>query len=105
MYPLIPSFNTPAANVSASIKLPVGMRRRHSITKRKASLIDLFIKKNVGSAMAYKCKVGLLNSKMDRKGGYLKYWNNDWKGKRAGTHDGTKECRCIVPTGNKVERE
>ena len=39
------------------------------------------------------------------KGGYLKYWNNDWKGKRAGRLDGAKEYRHTVPTGNKVERE
>ena len=25
------------------------------------------------------------------KGGYLKYWNDDWKGKRAGRYDGAKE--------------
>ena len=42
---------------------------------------------------------------LTRKGGYLKYWNNDWKGKRAGRYDGTKECRHIVNRGNKVERE
>ena len=36
--------------------------------------------------------------------GYLKYWNDDWKWKRAGRYDGAKECRHIVPTGNKVER-
>ena len=42
-----------------------------------------------------------------RKGGYLKYMyrNNDWNGERAGRLDGAKECRCIVPTANKVERE
>ena len=34
----------------------------------------------------------------------LKYWNDDWKGKRAGRYDGAKECRHIVPLGNKVER-
>ena len=38
------------------------------------------------------------------KGGYLKYWNNDWKGKRADRYDGAKECRHIMPTGNNVER-
>ena len=42
---------------------------------------------------------------LTRKGEYLKYRNNDWKGKRAGRLDGTKECRHTVPTGNKVERE
>ena len=42
---------------------------------------------------------------LTHKGGYFKYWNNDWKGKRVGRHDGVKECRHIVPTGNKVERE
>ena len=42
---------------------------------------------------------------LTRKGGYFKYWNNDWKGKRAGKLDGAKKCRHIVPTGNKVERE
>ena len=36
---------------------------------------------------------------------YLKYWNNDWKEKRAGRHDGAKDCRYTVPTGNKVERK
>ena len=36
---------------------------------------------------------------------YLKYWNNDWKGKKAGRYDGAKECRQTVPTENKVERE
>ena len=41
---------------------------------------------------------------LTHKGGYLKYWNNDWKGKRAGRHDIVKECRHIVSTGNKVER-
>ena len=39
------------------------------------------------------------------KGWYLKYKNNDWKEKRAGRHDGVKECRYTVPTGNQVERE
>ena len=39
------------------------------------------------------------------KGGCLSYWNNDWKGKRAGRFDGAKECRHIVPIGNKVEME
>ena len=38
------------------------------------------------------------------KGGYFKYWNDEWKGKRAGRYDGVKECRHIVYTGNKVER-
>ena len=38
------------------------------------------------------------------KGGYFKYWNDDWKGKRAGRYDGAKECRHIVFTGNKVKR-
>ena len=42
---------------------------------------------------------------LTHKGGYLKYWNNDWKGKRAGRYDGMKECRHTVPTRNKVERE
>ena len=32
------------------------------------------------------------------------YWNDHWKGKRAGGYDGAKECRHIVSTGNKVER-
>ena len=41
---------------------------------------------------------------LTHKGGYLKYWNDDWKGKRAGRYDEVKECRHIVPTGNKVER-
>ena len=27
------------------------------------------------------------------------------KGERTGRHDGAKECRHTVPTGNKVERE
>ena len=35
----------------------------------------------------------------------LKYRNNEWKGKKAGRYDGAKECRHIVPTGNKMERE
>ena len=35
----------------------------------------------------------------------FKYWNDDWKGKRAGRYDGAKECGHIVSTGNKVERE
>ena len=39
------------------------------------------------------------------KGGYLKYWNNDWKRERAGRRDGAMECRHTVPIGNKVERE
>ena len=43
--------------------------------------------------------------KLTHKGGYFKYWNDDWKGKRAGRYDGAKQCRHIVPTGNKVERE
>ena len=38
-----------------------------------------------------------------RKGWYLKYWNIDWKEKKAGRLDGAKECRHNVPTGNKVE--
>ena len=41
---------------------------------------------------------------LTHKGGYFKYWNDDWKGKRAGRYDGAKECRHIVPTGNKVKR-
>ena len=36
---------------------------------------------------------------------YLKYRNNDWKVKRAGRHVGAKECRYIVPTGNKMKRK
>ena len=39
---------------------------------------------------------------LTRKGGYLKYWNNDWKGKRAGRLDGAKECRHILPKGNNI---
>ena len=35
---------------------------------------------------------------------YVKYWNVDWKEKRVGRYDGAKECKHIVPTGNKVER-
>ena len=42
---------------------------------------------------------------LTRKGGYLKYWNADWKKKRAGRLDGAKECRHIMPTGNQVEKE
>ena len=42
---------------------------------------------------------------LSHKGGYLKHWNNDWKGKRIGRYDGAKECRHIVPTGNTVVRE
>ena len=42
---------------------------------------------------------------LTRKGGYLKYWNNDWKGKKAGRLDGAMECRNTVLTRNKVERE
>ena len=38
---------------------------------------------------------------LTHKGVYLKYWNNNWKGKRAGRYDGAKKCRHIVPTGNK----
>ena len=41
---------------------------------------------------------------LTHKGGYLKYWNNDWKGKRADRYDGAKKFRHIVSTGNKVER-
>ena len=37
---------------------------------------------------------------LTHKGGYLKYWYNDWKRKRAGRYDGVKECRHIVPTRN-----
>ena len=37
---------------------------------------------------------------LTHKGGYFKYWNDDWKGKRAGRYDGAKECRHIVPTRN-----
>ena len=33
---------------------------------------------------------------LTHKGGYFKYWNDDWKGKRAGRYDGAKECRHIV---------
>ena len=39
------------------------------------------------------------------KGGYRKCRNNDWKGERAGRHDGAKESRCTVPTGNKGRKE
>ena len=39
------------------------------------------------------------------KSWYFKYRNNDWKGERAGRHNGAKECNYTVPTGNKVERE
>ena len=43
--------------------------------------------------------VGSMERKtLTHKGRHLKYWNNDWKGKRAGRYDGTKECRHIVPT-------
>ena len=41
---------------------------------------------------------------LTHKGGYFKYWNDDWKGKKAGRYDRAKECRHIVSTGNKVER-
>ena len=41
---------------------------------------------------------------LTHKGGYFKYWNDDWKEKRAGRYDGAKECRHIMSTGNKVER-
>ena len=51
----------------------------------------------------YKISFGF--ERFTQKGGYLKYWNNDWKGKRAGRLDGAKECRQTVPTGNKVKRE
>ena len=34
---------------------------------------------------------------LTHKGGNLKYWYDDWKGKRAGRYDGAKECRHIVP--------
>ena len=30
------------------------------------------------------------------KGWYLKYWNNDWKGNRAGRFDGAKECTVYI---------
>ena len=43
--------------------------------------------------------------KLTLKSGYLKYWSNHWKGKRAGRFDRSKECRHIVPTGNKVKME
>ena len=36
---------------------------------------------------------------LTHKGGYFKYWNDDWKGKRAGRYDGEKECRHIVCNG------
>ena len=39
------------------------------------------------------------------KSGYLKYWNNDWKGERAGRLDGAKECKYTMPTGNKMEKK
>ena len=42
---------------------------------------------------------------LTHKGGYFKYWNDDWKGKRAGRYDGAKECTHIVSTGNKMERQ
>ena len=42
---------------------------------------------------------------LTHKSEYFNYWNDNWKGKRAGKYDGAKECRHIVPTGNKVERE
>ena len=42
---------------------------------------------------------------LTREGGYLKYSNNNRKGKRAGRLDGAKKCRHTVPIGNKVERE
>ena len=38
---------------------------------------------------------------LTHKGGYLKYWYDDWKGKRAGRYDAAKECRHIVPTRTK----
>ena len=38
---------------------------------------------------------------LTHKGGYFKYCNDDWKGKRAGRYDGAKECRHIVSTRNK----
>ena len=51
---------------------------------------------------AWKGRRGM-ERKFTHKGGYLKYWNDDWKEKRAGRYDGAKECRHTVPTGNKVE--
>ena len=38
------------------------------------------------------------------KGGYFKYWNNDWKVNRADRYDGAKECRHSVPTGKKWKK-
>ena len=38
---------------------------------------------------------------LTHKGGYFKYWKDDWKGKRAGRYDGAKECRQIVLTETK----
>ena len=32
---------------------------------------------------------------LTHKGRYLKNWNNDWKGKRAGRLDGAKECKPV----------
>ena len=48
--------------------------------------------------------VGTAEGEMhSHKGDYFTCRNNDWKGERAGRHDGPKECRCTVPMGNKVE--
>ena len=33
---------------------------------------------------------------LTHKSGYFKYWNDDWKGKRAGRYDGAKKCRHCV---------
>ena len=41
------------------------------------------------------------NDDDDDEGRYLKYWKDDWKGKRAGRYDGAKECRRIVPQETK----
>ena len=53
--------------------------------------------------MSEKAAESLKRKTLTHKGGYLKYWNNDWKRKRAGSYDGVKECRRIVSTGNKIK--
>ena len=86
-----------------------GYQRRPQVSHSRAPveimlLLNIVKKEQKERRKASETPAGSVE-KLIHKGGYLEYCNNDCKGKRAGRIDGVKECRHIVPTGNKIERE
>ena len=95
----IPNRSQPALPTTASGVVQQGTCGNYATAKHSE-------KKQKERRKASEEAAGSLERKtLTHKGGYLKYWNNDWKGKTAGRYYGAKGCRHIVPTRNKVERE